>query len=194
MHDPEILLAMPGRLDWEKLFGRRAPVELELGFGRARFLIESARAHPERDFLGVERSRKWYREGLERIRQAAPGNLRVCHAEALDFLTRRVPDGSLEALHVYHPDPWPKKRHHKRRLISAGFLDQAARVLAPGGHLRITTDHEAYRAAIARLLAEQSALAGREWDGEDPDTHFAAKYRAAGRAIHRFCAQRRAEP
>ena len=191
MHDPEIRFAAPGLIDWAELFGREAPVELELGFGRARFLVASARARPERNFFGVERSRKWFREGCRRARQDPPANLLLARDEAFDFLARRVPSASLSVLHVYHPDPWPKKRHHKRRLITPEFLAQAARCLIAGGELRISTDHEEYGGIIGSLLAAAEAFEALDWEDAMPNTHFEAKYRAVGRTIYRFRSRRR---
>ncbi len=193
MRDPELHFTEPGPIDWAAVFGRDADVELELGFGKARFLIESARARPDADFFGVERSLKWYREGRRRILKDPPANLRVCRAEALDFLARRVPTGSLRVLHVYHPDPWPKRRHRKRRLLTPALLAEALRCLAPGGELRVTTDHHDYSLAIGELLAAEPRLVALPWELDDPDTHFEAKYRKEGRSIHRF-RYRLAEP
>ncbi|MBN2169964.1 MAG: tRNA (guanosine(46)-N7)-methyltransferase TrmB [Candidatus Krumholzibacteriota bacterium] len=195
MIDPEIHLDGEGRLDWRDVFGNARPVELELGFGKARFLLAAARSRPGVNFLGVEMSRKWYREGRRRILRDPPANLRVLWAEALDFLARKVPDASLQALHVYHPDPWPKRRHHKRRLLTPAFLAQARRVLAAGGELRVTTDHAAYGALIGALLAGADGFETLPW-GETGEalTHFEAKYRREGRAIHRYRTRRREAP
>ena len=184
----EITLGPPGPLDWREVFGRSAPVEMELGFGKARFLIRESLARPEVDFFGVELSRKWYREGKRRMEKAGPPpNLRVLHAEAVDFLTRFVGDDSLRVLHVYYPDPWPKKRHRKRRFVGEPLLIQAERVLEPGGELRIVTDHAEYADCIAADLSRRPALRELPWEqGEEALTHFEAKYRIQGRLSHRF--------
>jgi len=187
--DIELPAELPGPWDWPAIFGRVAPVELELGFGKARFLLQAAQARPETDFLGVELSRKWFAEGKRRLLtvEAPPPNLRILRAEALGVLAAKVPEASLAALHVYHPDPWPKRRHHKRRLLGPAFRSEALRVIAVGGELRITTDHAEYAALIERLFAGEPRLARLDW-GEDalPGTHFEVKYRREGRAIHRF--------
>ncbi|MCB1161063.1 MAG: tRNA (guanosine(46)-N7)-methyltransferase TrmB [Candidatus Krumholzibacteriia bacterium] len=189
MFDPEIPASRPGPWDWADLFGRSAAVELELGFGKGRFLLESARAQPATDFVGVELSRKWFRDAKRRMQkhEDCPENLRIVCAEAMDLLARKVPDASLAALHVYHPDPWPKRRHHKRRLLGPRFLAEATRAIAPGGELRVTTDHAGYAARIAALLAAPPGFAAMDWPADAlPNTHFEAKYRLEGRPIHRF--------
>ncbi len=188
MFDPELVPVPPGRLVWAEIFGRAAPVELELGIGKGRFLMESALARPEHDFFGLEISRKWLNESRRRILKNPPRNLRLLCAEAQDFLERKVPDASLAALHVYHPDPWPKRRHHRRRLIQPRFLEEVARVLAPGAELLMTTDHKDYGRVIGVNLAAAEGFVALPW-GEDavmPGTHFEVKYRLEGRTIYRF--------
>jgi tRNA (guanine-N7-)-methyltransferase len=193
MLDPELPVEAPGPWDWAQVFGRSAPVELELGFGKGRFLLRSAQARPETDFIGVELSLKWFLDGKRRILKDAPPNLRILRAEAMRFLTEKVPAASLAALHVYHPDPWPKRRHHKRRLLAPAFIEQALRVLAEGGELRITTDHADYAKVIGRLLTATPALAPLPWSEDElPGTHFETKYRLEGRAIHRYRCRRAA--
>jgi len=194
--NPEIHLGLPGPLAFERIFGNRGPVEVELGFGKALFLIRSAGRRPGSNFLGVEISRKWFREGKRRVEKAgAPPNLRILHAEAVDFLSRFVGDDSLAALHIYYPDPWPKKRHHKRRFVSEALLVQAERVLAPGRELRIVTDHEDYAAWIAEKLSARPRLRPLQWPAEtEALTHFEAKYRKQGRTSYRFRLELEPEP
>jgi tRNA (guanine-N7-)-methyltransferase len=194
MLDPELPAEAPGPWDWAAIFGRRAPVELELGFGKGRFLLLSAHARPGTDFVGVELSRKWFLDGKGRILKEPPPNLRILRAEAMAFLVDKVPAASLAALHVYHPDPWPKRRHHKRRLLGPAFLVQVQRVLAAEGELRVTTDHADYARVIARLLADVPELVPLAWSEDElPGTHFELKYRREGRAIYRY-RYRRAMP
>jgi tRNA (guanine-N7-)-methyltransferase len=186
MFDPHITLPPSGELDWAELFGSQRPVELELGIGKGRFLLESARAHPDVAWFGLELSRKWLLDARRRILKDPPENLRVCVAEAMDFLTRRVPSASLAALHVYHPDPWPKRRHHKRRLITPAFLAEALRCLRPAGQLRISTDHLLYSRRIDEVFAAEPRFRPAPWEDASPNTHFEAKYRKEGRIIYRF--------
>jgi len=184
----EIQLGLPGPVSFEKIFGNAGPVEIELGFGKALFLLRSATEHPDCNYLGVEVSRKWFREGKRRAEKAGPpDNLRLLHAEAVDFLTRFTPPASVRALHIYYPDPWPKKRHQKRRFVAGPLLSQAERVLLPGGELRVVTDHAGYAEWIGEQLAARPALVPLEWEGDGQDlTHFEAKYRRQGRSAYRF--------
>jgi tRNA (guanine-N7-)-methyltransferase len=188
LFDPELDPIPPGLLDWAEIFGREAPVELELGIGKGRFLKESAHARPEHDFLGLEISRKWVNDAKRRILKDPPPNLRLLCSEAQDFLERKVGDASLAALHVYHPDPWPKRRHHRRRLLQPRFLVEAARVLRPGAELLITTDHADYGKVIALNLDGAEGFIALPWGEETalPGTHFEVKYRLEGRTIYRF--------
>lgn len=195
--DIELPADAPGPWDWTAIFGRQAPVELELGFGKARFLLQSTAARPESDFVGVELSRKWFADGKRRLLkgETPPANLRILRAEALGFLVAKVPAASLAVLHVYHPDPWPKRRHHRRRLFAPPFRAEVLRVLAPGGELRVTTDHADYATVIERLFANTPGLARLDWGEEAlPGTHFEVKYRREGRAIHRFRWRREETP
>jgi tRNA (guanine-N7-)-methyltransferase len=182
-------------LDWEALFGNDHPVELEIGTGKGRFLIESARARPEVNFLGIERSLKWMRFGRGRMERAGLGNIRLVRTEARHFIDRYVPDRSVRAVHIYFPDPWPKRRHEKRRLFRPGIGASLARCLVPGGRLHLATDQADYFTAMLEVLAGEPALeqlrAGPVDEAAQPLTHFEAKYVAAGRSIHRAEYRRR---
>src|SRR5438552_13502119 len=108
--------SLPKPIDWFALFGNDHPVELEIGIGKGTFLLDQARARPEVNFIGIEWARWFWRYASDRIRRAGCTNARTVRAEAGFFLAEHVPDASLSVVHVYFPDPWPKKRHHKRRL------------------------------------------------------------------------------
>src|SRR3954453_6100768 len=135
---------LPRPIHWAELFGRVAPVELEIGMGKGTFLTDQAKARPEVNFFGIEWARWYWRYASDRLRRNNCLNARTVRAEALYFLAEFVPDASLSVLHVYFPDPWPKARHHKRRLVQPPFLKQAERVLIPEGRLQIVTDHQEY--------------------------------------------------
>src|SRR5205807_4142652 len=135
---------LPKPLDWGELFGNDHPVELEIGMGKGTFLVEQAKARPETNFLGIEWARWFWRYASDRLRRAGCGNTRTVRAEASFFLREFVPPASLAVLHIYFPDPWPKARHHKRRLIQPAFMPLVQRVLVAGGRLQVVTDHQGY--------------------------------------------------
>jgi len=180
-------------LDPPALFGRRAPLEIEIGSGKARFLIEAARASPSRDFVGVERSLSYYRLCRDRVARSALPNARMIRADGRAFLEGGLSPGSVAAIHIYFPDPWPKKKQKKRRLIDGVFLEIAASRLAPGGLLRIATDHPDYGAGLGLLLDTVNALERLPWDALEPPppTNYEIKYTRQGRPIWRFLARRR---
>jgi tRNA (guanine-N7-)-methyltransferase len=185
-------LARP--INWTELFGRVAPVELEIGMGKGTFLTDQARARPEVNFFGIEWARWYWRYASDRLRRNKCLNARTVRAEAGYFLSEFVPDASLSVLHVYFPDPWPKARHHKRRLVQPPFLKQAERVLVPRGRLQIVTDHEEYFEQI-RSVVTASVLKVIEYtrpgsanEGEFVGTNFERKYRREGRPFHSIAA------
>ncbi len=132
------------RLDLARVFPNAQPLELELGAGDGTFLVEWARAHPERNFLGVERLLGRLRKVDRKGSRAGLTNLRAIRLEAAYFLEYLVPRRSLAALHVYFPDPWPKRKHWRHRLVNAHFTEVAARALAPGGVVYLRTDNAEY--------------------------------------------------
>src|SRR5215212_6578668 len=144
--------SLPRPLNWGELFGNDRPVELEIGMGKGTFLTEQAKARPEVNFFGIEWARWFWRYASDRLRRNGCMNARTARVEALFFLSEYVTDASISVLHVYFPDPWPKARHHRRRLIQEPFLKQAQRVLVPGGRLQIVTDHQDYFEQIDQVV------------------------------------------
>lgn len=132
------------RLDFESIFGNSNPVELELGSGDGSFLANYAALHPEQNFLGVERLLGRLRKLGRKGGRANLTNLRTLRLEAAYLLEWMIQPGSLAALHIYFPDPWPKRRHWKRRLINANFTRHAEAALAPGGRASMRTDNAPY--------------------------------------------------
>lgn len=120
------------------------PFEIEIGSGKGGFLVESASARPGVNLLGIEWAREFWRYTADRCRRRGLANVRVLHADAVEFFKWRVAAGVADVIHLYYSDPWPKKRHHKRRVVRDEFLAEAHRVLKPGGQLRIVTDHDEY--------------------------------------------------
>jgi tRNA (guanine-N7-)-methyltransferase len=182
----------PGPLDLAALFGRAAPAELEIGTGKGRFLVAEAAAHPERNFLGLELQNEYARIARTRAERHGLANVRVERVDGKAFVAARLAPASLARMHVFFPDPWPKKRHHKRRLFDAAVAAAAARALEPGGLLRVASDHEEYFAAIVETVDAEPALArlsaeeAGDWlCGTSYEAKFLKEGRWIGRAIWR---------
>jgi tRNA (guanine-N7-)-methyltransferase len=146
-------------LDFAELFANCANVVLEIGFGMGETTAAIAAAHPETNFLGVEMHWPGVGALLRRIESAQLANVRVVRRDAVEVVAHRVPRASLAGIHVYFPDPWPKKRHHKRRLLQPAFVHALAERLAPGGYLHVATDWEPYAEAILATLSAEPLLA-----------------------------------
>jgi tRNA (guanine-N7-)-methyltransferase len=143
--------------DWNAVFDRRAPVVLEIGFGMGETTTAIAAAQPHVDFVGVEMHLPGVGALLRRIDSARLTNVRVMRSDAVD-LVRMIAPGSLAGIHVFFPDPWPKKRHHKRRLLKPAFVHALASCLTPGGYLHVATDWEPYAVEILGTLSAESLL------------------------------------
>jgi tRNA (guanine-N7-)-methyltransferase len=144
---PDDVLANPAgaRLDPRRWFRDSArPFEIEIGSGKGTFLVNQAAAAPGTNYLGIEWAHEFYMYAADRLRRRQLANVRMLHADATDFLRWRLPDAIVDVIHLYFSDPWPKTKHHKRRVVQDSFLAQAHRVLIPGGELRIVTDHDEY--------------------------------------------------
>jgi len=183
----------PGwRIDFAQVFGRAGPVHIEIGTGRATFLLNQAKAQPDVNFLGIERAKKFYRYAVDRIGRSGLTNVRIVRTDAAAFLADFVPDGCVDCFHIYFPDPWPKRRHHKRRFLNEVNLQQLLRCLKPAGQLRIATDDGDYFDQIRRLIAAQGETleaieflpaAGTE-KGELTGTNYERKYVKDRRQIY----------
>jgi tRNA (guanine-N7-)-methyltransferase len=198
------LLAVPdeaGRLNFADIFGNDHPIELEIGSGKGTFLIAIAEARPEHNYIGIEYAKAYADFAADRPRRHRLDNTRLVHGEASWWVRCHVPDNSLHALHIYFPDPWPKARHHKRRLIQLPFLKEVHRILIPGGILRLVTDHADYFAHMQATLAAQSDLTVIPFtspvplkedapEGSIVGTNFERKYIAEGRSFHATAAQK----
>ena len=186
---------LPRPLRWAELFGNDNPVELEIGTGKGTFLTEQAKARPGVNFFGIEWANWYFHYAADRLRRNGCTNARMVRAEALYFLNEFVADESLSVLHVYFPDPWPKTRHHKRRLVREPFLKQVERVLAPGGRLQVVTDHKGYFEENIEPTVRASGLTvidynrpGSAGEGEFVGTNFERKYRREGRPFYAIAA------
>jgi tRNA (guanine-N7-)-methyltransferase len=148
----------PATLDLAAAFGRSAPVILEIGFGMGRTTAEIAEVHPQNNYLGVEVHTPGVGSLLKEIQGRGLSNIRIIQHDAVEVLTHMLADGALAGIHIYFPDPWPKKRHHKRRLIQPEFVALLARKLAPGAYLHCATDWEDYALQMLEVLSAEPQL------------------------------------
>ena len=150
-------------LDLPAVFGR-APqrLEVDLGCGKGRFLVARAAAHPATSFLGLDRQTQRLAKVERKAQRAQLANIRLLYAEAAYAVTHLLPPGSVAAYYIFFPDPWPKRRHHRRRLFDAAFLDALNTTLMPRGCIHLATDHLDYFESIRRLLAGDARLVEME--------------------------------
>ena len=170
-------------LNMHRLFGRDAPLTVEIGFGNGDSLVELAAEHPDHDFLGIEVHEPGIGHCLIAARQAGVDNLRIVSDDAVDVLAKQVAPGSISRLNLYFPDPWPKKRHHKRRILKPDFLELVHSRLTSDGALHIATDWQNYAEAIDELFADSTLFAldeRREHDGDRPLDRAATKFEKRG--------------
>ncbi len=172
---PDEALGNPeaGRLDPRQWFPDPSrPFEMEIGSGKGTFILEQGKAEPRVNFLGVEWAREFYLYAADRVRRAGLTNVRMLRTDATEFLQWRCPAGIVRVVHLYFSDPWPKKKHHKNRVVQDAFLREVWRVLEVGGELRVVTDHDELWAwdvehfARAAGLFTQEAFVPPAWVGE----------------------------
>ncbi len=183
---------LDGKIDFVRVFGRAGPVHIEIGTGKGTFLLNQARAQPGGNFLGIEWARKYYRFAVDRIGRWGLTNVRIIRTDAATFLADFIPDNSVDCFHIYFPDPWPKKRHHKRRFICPANFEHLLRCLKTGGQLKIATDHTDYFEVIKTVLTcrneklqeidflPTAGAEASEWVG----TNFERKYLKDQRPIY----------
>ena len=178
-------------IDLAELFPRPAPLEVDLGCGDGSFLVAMARAHQERNFIGVERLFGRVRNTCRKAERAALTNVRLLRIESAYVVKHLLPRASVTRFYILFPDPWPKRRHWQRRLIQPPFLDAAAAALAPGGQLCIKTDAADYFACIEKSAASCPQLVSAPWEEQVPQTDFERHYAAQGRRFHSLLLTRR---
>ncbi len=178
------------RLDFDRIFGRSAPVVFEIGFGDGETLVLQALQHPEWNFVGVEVHEAGIGHCLLQAEQAGLSNLRLINHDAIEILKHQVPGGSLHRINLYFPDPWPKKRHHKRRIVQLSFLQLIHSRLMADGTMHIATDWENYAEHIDEVLDHSDLFvtdARREHDGSEPLDRPGTKFERRGlRKGHRI--------
>ena len=182
------------RLDFESIFGRAADRVLEIGFGNGETLVAMAAEHPHLDFLGIEVHKPGVGHCLLRARDAGVTNLRIVNHDAVEVLKHQVADASLARVNLLFPDPWPKKRHHKRRIVQPGFVAAVAAKLRRDGRFYIATDWPEYAEHIDEVMAQaadfkRETVRDHEGDAplDRPRTKFEARGLKMGHRIRDWC-------
>ena len=171
-------------LDYPAIFGRAAPVVLEIGCGMGETTAAIAAAQPGTDFVGIEVHGPGVGALLNRIVAARLANLRIVRHDAVEVVRDMIPPDSLAGVHVYFPDPWPKKRHHKRRLLQPPFIAALAQRIAPGGYLHVATDWAEYADAVLAALRAEPLIANTvEGFAERPSWRPRTKFEARGERL-----------
>jgi tRNA (guanine-N7-)-methyltransferase len=171
----------PAPLDLDRAFGRAAPRVLEIGFGMGEATAAIAQARPADDFLCIDVHSPGVGSLLKRVAELGLANIRVIRHDAVEVVAAMIPAASLSGIHVFFPDPWPKKRHHKRRLLTPSFVRELALRLAPGGYLHVATDWEDYAQEILAVLAAEPLLANAASGfAARPDYRPLTKFEARG--------------
>jgi len=185
-------------IDLVAVFGRKAPVVLEIGFGDGEALFTSAANNPAVDHLGVEVHEPGVGHLLMLLERAGLGNVRIITRDAVEVLDHQLPTASVDTVRIFFPDPWPKKRHHKRRLVQDAFVARIARVLKPGGLLHLATDWANYADHITEVMAHSDAFdalsaeaAAADPSSVRPPTKFERRGRRLGHDVWDFYFRRR---
>ena len=171
----------------------RTELEVEIGFGKGRYLLAQAETHPGVEFLGIESALEYYSLACQRAARRGLGNVTLVAGEALYLLATCLAPATARAVHVYFPDPWPKARHQRRRLLGPASVDLVLGLLRDGGRVFFASDHQEYAAQVLGVLREHPAVEtvtrARPWPG-GPRTNYEEKYEAEGRSIVRAEATR----
>lgn len=180
-------------LDLRALFGNENPVILEIGSGKGRFLVDHALRHPDRNFLGIEKSLHYHRHIVDRLVRRGVENVRVVNHDAAVVLEKLLPAESIDEIHIYFPDPWPRPREQKRRLIRTETVAQMKRILHSAGTGWYVTDHRDYFESAAPILAGTFETEAGPIVHDPPRTNYEAKYQREGRPIYQVVFRHRAE-
>ncbi len=153
-----------GKIDVEQLFARDAPLLIEIGFGNGDATWQMARNEPDKNFIGIEVHQPGVGQLLLALESNDLTNVRIAREDAVEFIRDRIPDNSVSELRIYFPDPWPKKRHHKRRIMQTTFLDLLARKMVTGGILHLATDWQPYAEYMLEICNQHAAFENRSPD------------------------------
>lgn len=173
-------------LDLDQAFGRQAPRILEIGFGNGDSLWQMAQSNPDRDYLGIEVHRPGVGHLLHLIETSGMTSLRISNHDAVEVLKNQIPDASLDRLQLFFPDPWHKKKHHKRRILQADFVTVVANKLKPGGIFHLATDWEHYADHMLRVLSQCDQFENLSADNrfvERPDERPLTKFEQRGQRL-----------
>jgi tRNA (guanine-N7-)-methyltransferase len=176
----------PQRLDLDALFGRSAPRIMEIGFGNGGALAQMAAQHPENDYFGIEVHRPGIGNLLLQIEQHHLRNIRVSQHDAVEVLEQQIPDASLDEVFLFFPDPWHKKKHHKRRIVQPAFAQLVRNKLKPGGIFHMATDWQDYAEHMLEIMSTARGfenLAGDDLYSERPDYRPLTKFEQRGRKL-----------
>lgn len=186
-------------IDPETLFGNRQPLHVEIGFGNGESLAEMARRNPQHNYLGIEVHRPGVGHLLLKLDEYGCSNVRVMRHDAVEVLRDMLPAASVQGVYLFFPDPWHKKRHHKRRILSPAFVEQLAQVIAPGGFLHAATDWQDYAEQMMSVLTASAAFSNRAGDenyvprpDERPLTKFEQRGQRLGHGVWDLIFDRRA--
>jgi tRNA (guanine-N7-)-methyltransferase len=183
---PDYGLTVEGEIKPAELFGRSAPVTLEIGFGNGASLVEMAANEPDSDFIGIEVHRPGVGRLLRKLEACGLGNVRVfCH-DAVEILERNIPDAGLHRVLLFFPDPWPKKKHHKRRIVQPAFVALVARKLKTGGHFHMATDWQPYAEHMLEVMEASQVFINNRGKGQysdRPDYRPVTKFEKRGQRL-----------
>ena len=179
-----LLTSFTQRLDFRQLFTRTAPVEIDLGCGDGAYLTALARENPDRNFLGIERRPGRVRAVCRKAAELNLSNVRILRVETTYAVAHLISERTVSAFHLLFPDPWPKRRHRRRRIVTGEFVATIRRALVPEGLLHVATDHAEYFGEIARLTSPRFTVVNST--RSFPKSTFERRFAARGATVHRL--------